>query len=547
MTRVSLPRPVIAASWDRARAAGLAPDDRPDPTPVDISDAESLVDAAQPVLTRAAELLDGTSTALLLTDHRGRLVAHRSPDETLGRQLGSIGVVTGATFTESSVGTNGLGTPAEVRGGVTINSADHFLEQFRGVSCYGVPVIHPGTRRVAGVLCMVEAAPETNPLSSPLVRNLAHDIGEQLASQTHTDHRSVIAAFGKAAARRDIAVSAVGDDLQLTNALAAQLLSPADFTTLRLLVHEQTAPPTITLVSGIVVDVQVERLPAARHAAVFRLRPRVSDATNSKPASQLPNLLVPNSTRKAVAVDTAAVCGEPGTGRTTHALSFAPRESTTVIDVAAALLAGRQVDVPSAFRQSRSSGHGIVFDGADLLDDQSLNLLQSAIAARVPAEPPVVVVTGPLDALSPGAAAVVARCRRRITLAPLRQRTTELAALSEQLLRASGSSKSLAPNAADALASAQWPGNLAELALVLGQATRSATDRGARAIDVSDLPAAYQSSSRTVRLLGREQAERSAIIDALKAAAGNKSNAAALLGISRTTLYSRMRALGIHG
>ena len=42
-----------------------------------------------------------------------------------------------------------------------------------------------------------------------------------------------------------------------------------------------------------------------------------------------------------------------------------------------------------------------------------------------------------------------------------------------------------------------------------------------------------------------EAAEREAIIKALAAAGGNKSEAAGLLGIGRTTLYRRLRQLGL--
>ena len=47
------------------------------------------------------------------------------------------------------------------------------------------------------------------------------------------------------------------------------------------------------------------------------------------------------------------------------------------------------------------------------------------------------------------------------------------------------------------------------------------------------------------KLGGLERAEREAIIDALRDSGGNKVHAAAALGISRTTLYSRIKALGI--
>ena len=50
-------------------------------------------------------------------------------------------------------------------------------------------------------------------------------------------------------------------------------------------------------------------------------------------------------------------------------------------------------------------------------------------------------------------------------------------------------------------------------------------------------------SSPTQTLL--ETAERDAIIKALDAASGNKSEAAELLGMGRTTLYRKLRQLGL--
>ena len=71
--------------------------------------------------------------------------------------------------------------------------------------------------------------------------------------------------------------------------------------------------------------------------------------------------------------------------------------------------------------------------------------------------------------------------------------------------------------------------------------------RGGRTVTAADLPAEYRGSTRAARLRGMEQAERQAILAALAAADGNKSRAATALGISRTTLYARIRALGIRG
>ncbi|GAP54155.1 hypothetical protein AHiyo6_07200, partial [Arthrobacter sp. Hiyo6] len=47
------------------------------------------------------------------------------------------------------------------------------------------------------------------------------------------------------------------------------------------------------------------------------------------------------------------------------------------------------------------------------------------------------------------------------------------------------------------------------------------------------------------RLSRYEQSERDAIVAALAEAGGNKSRAAEILGIGRTTMYRKMRALKI--
>lgn len=527
-------RDVIAASWQRVASSGLQRDARPTPTVSDIAAADPLLDAARPVLARAAETLSGTETALLLVDSESRMVARVWADTTLERQLEDVGAVDGAAFGEEQMGTTALGTTAEVRGDVIINGGEHYLEQFRSLSCFGRPIIHPATRRLAGIICMTEVADRVNPLSVPLIRGLVDDIAERLLNRSHADHRAVVGAFHAASARRDTAVAAVGDDLQLSNALAAQLLAPGDFGTLRLLAGERHSPPAITLVSGVIVDVAVDRVPGVRHAAVFRLRPRTDDI----PAA--PALAAPTGTAA-----TTAVCGETGTGRTTHAFSRVPADDTTIVDVAASILDGSPLDVAAMLRSARLSGAALVIDGADLLDERSLRLLHASIAGRGPSDPPVVVVTGPVESLSSQVAALTACCGRRIILQPLRQRTTELASIAQEVLQRIDARLELHSDAADALVCHEWPGNLTELTIVLGRAADAATARGSCAIGTGDLPDEYRRSTRASKLLGLEQAERQAILDALDAARGNKSHAATALGISRTTLYARIRALGI--
>ncbi|MFT3716934.1 MAG: helix-turn-helix domain-containing protein [Gordonia sp. (in: high G+C Gram-positive bacteria)] len=526
-------RRVIAASWQRTAMTGLSRQDDPDPRIADITEADPLLDAAAPVLAHAESLLNDTDTALLLVDHECRLVARVSGDRGLTRALDAAGLVPGALTDEDTLGTSGLGTVAEVRGAVTIHSAEHYLEKFTSLSCYGQPIIHPTTNRLAGVLCLTEVSGQASPLSAPVVRSLVDGVTDRLRRRSHADQHALLSAFERATTRRGEAVAVLGTDLQLTNAKAARLLSDADLGTLAMLTDEpHDSVIRMTLTSGLPAEVVVERVPGVAHGALFALRPAPAPTTA---AASVPTEPVAAS---------LAITGEPGSGRTTQALDVVGERPHRILDVAAALLAGGPVDVAAELRASRSAGEVLIVDGADLLDDRALSLLTAAAGSSTD---PLIVITGRPDDARPGVGALTARCRRRIDVPPLRQRSGELAAVAQGFLNGAAPGLILSSEAVDALASQEWPGNLSELGQVLTDAVASALARDARSVGVADLPPRYRSSTRAARLSGRERAERQAIIEALASCRGNKKRAAEALGVSRTTLYSRIRALGVHG
>ncbi|MFM9377518.1 sigma-54-dependent Fis family transcriptional regulator [Gordonia sp. VNK21] len=527
---------LITASWQRSEAAGLSRDARPSPEFADIYDADPLLDAARPVLAQAASALQGTETALLLMDQRCRLVSSVSGGSTLERTLRANGIEPGARVDEDSIGTTALGTVAEVRGQVTVHGADHYLEQFRGISCFGQPIIHPVTRRLAGVLCLAESADQATPLSVPMVRSLVDGIGERLLSRSNRDKHLVLSAFERATAAGGAPVVALGHDVQLTNARAARLLDIADMGLLRMLVNAPDGRMhTLSLSSGAVVEVLVERLPGIRDAALFTLREAAPAEPAGTPAAAIGS--------EAAAV---AVFGEPGSGRTTRARTLLAGRPADELDVAARILGTDTVDVTGAVRRAWAGGRSLLVDGVDLLDDRSLALLAAAVERAV-GRHALVLVAG--DDPRPAVASLLHRCGRRVETPPLRRRPDELAALAQAMLtrlrEGAPTAPALTGPAVDALLSRSWPGNLRELHAVLERAAAAAAARGTDRVDVGDLPTEYRTTTRAARLSGREQAERLAIIEALEAAGGNKVHAARALGISRTTLYARIRALGV--
>lgn len=138
-----------------------------------------------------------------------------------------------------------------------------------------------------------------------------------------------------------------------------------------------------------------------------------------------------------------------------------------------------------------------------------------------------------------------------IDLRPLRERRSDLPAIIRFVLdrhAAAGLPRStLSPDAQHLLLEYGWPGNTTELAHVLEQAAASA---GGSVIQPHHLPPGLREQARGMRLPTRvrsvEEAELETILQAGWATGGRITQMAALLGISRTTVWRRLRDAGIH-
>ena len=87
-----------------------------------------------------------------------------------------------------------------------------------------------------------------------------------------------------------------------------------------------------------------------------------------------------------------------------------------------------------------------------------------------------------------------------------------------------------------------WPGNVAELRHVL---LGFAAELPGQSVSPYHLPERMWDAANRRPLTRIESAERTEILAALRQSGGNRSKAASLLGIGRTTLYRKLHALGI--
>jgi two-component system response regulator HydG len=140
----------------------------------------------------------------------------------------------------------------------------------------------------------------------------------------------------------------------------------------------------------------------------------------------------------------------------------------------------------------------------------------------------------------------------------LNERTDDIPALAQHFLnlyaqRNRKQTKGFTPRAMDSLLRYRWPGNVRELENVVERAVILSPGEY---ISEKDLPAniapgraAAQEertgSSRPKEGGSLDAVEKDAVIEALDRAAGNKSEAARLLGITRRTLYNKLEKYGL--
>ncbi|WP_033293992.1 sigma-54-dependent Fis family transcriptional regulator [Amycolatopsis jejuensis] len=534
----------IRSSWERSWLSGVRPDlslERLDA--VEIDRQSRLLQAALPVLDRVADALAETSYFTVLADnaarivHRGR-ITHRTEDV-----LDHTGVVLGRQFTEDSTGTNAIAAPFELRRGVAVHGNEHFAQSLRVYSCYGCPIINPVTRRLEGVLDLAGRAGEENPLFGPFLRQAVVDIERALLADSRDAGRRLLHAFDAAASRRgDRALLALGTDgeVVVANRTALDHLDADDHSRLQELadpVRRSGLRREVRFGTARGLDLQLTFDATDGHVLIsFRpvyLRRRSSEAP-SHPVDPVARELERCRDHRLATV----VAGDPGTGRSHTAHRLAGPAPAVTLSGADVHLRGRAGWLDDVRRAATGEGLAVIED-FDLLDDHLLRAIGERIANGA-----WIALTGPpMDVLGPEHRYLAFRCLGRIELSPLRERRPEIPALARQMLtEATGGSARFTPPALARLAELDWPGNLRELHHVVRTV---AGRRSAGDILLADLPAEYRTGPELAGLSPWDRSEHDAIVAALKRNHGNKVAAARDLGISRGTLYNRLRSLRI--
>jgi transcriptional regulator of acetoin/glycerol metabolism len=559
-------RPEIASSWRRCRTLGVTPsgDDVPY-APILGGSNRLLSDAATPVLDWLADHLTG-GTAIILADAQARILDRRAHGRTLARDLDRVLAAPGFCFGEQHIGTNGIGSVLEATGPVMISGPEHYRDNLQHFTCVGAPLRHPVNRRIVGVLDVCCRYDDTNALMSPLLLAASREIESRMYAESSLRERMLLEDFLLVSRRTSAAVVSLNQDFIITNTAAAKLLDPADHALLwewasTVMTRRGECTGEVRLGREVVVQARARTVgegagDAAGVLIEMRIRSGGPPARDPRPHAARTSSDGPLPGRSAIWQRTcreltAAACsdlavlvsGEPGTGKLRAAKQLGGGTgSATVLD---ASLAGQDpAEWVGQVRRRLALPGMLILRHIDHTPADACAPL-AALLEDLDDIPARVAATAGTPTADAPATRLLDHFPARVELPPLRHRPEDIADIALVLLRAradGGSHPRLQATTLQALMALDWPGNLRELDAVLSAAVLRSMGSD---IALVHLPAEYRRPAPRRRLPSLKRAERETILEALATSAGNKFAAAESLGIARSTLYRKMRALGI--
>lgn len=545
-------RDVIERSWRRCVGAEVPIGRHDIPFVADVHDlAPRLHAAAAPVLDRLGDDLGDARVAMFLSDDQGRIIMRRAGESQQLRILDSACAAEGFDFSESSIGTNGLGTVARERRPLLVHGPEHYNELLEPLTCAGTPIFEPFTRQLLGTFALACRADHAGPLMTAMATDVGRQIEGNLTEMLGAHERTLIQAFLLATRTERQPVIVVTENSAFGNTTGLVHVTPETHALLWCDLVESGLRAgrhrrVVRLADGR-ADAVVERVdgvgPTGPAFCVRLLdaprgpepdRPSVRPPPRRSSTAQAPPHPLPDiaeQLRSALGFrEVLAVDGPAGSGKltaATAALAEATGAPPLVVDLA-------RIECPRSLDGTGAAA--VVLHHVHDAPAEHLRRIRTAVEdTRLP-----VALTVDLDTAHHDIAAVVAALCTTVRLPSLPEMSDEIPRLVARIVAGLPPGQRDTRFTSDALHTLMrwpWPGNLAELRGTVEQLARR---RAGRSISSADLPPRMQQAP----LRGRgmiETAEREAIVIALRRAGGNRTKAAAALGIGRTTLYRKLQ------
>ncbi|MCR1785578.1 hypothetical protein KVF89_23770 [Nocardioides carbamazepini] len=526
--------------------------------------SELLCRSAGPVLDRLQEDLDGLGVAIFLSDHQGRILSRRAGSRAERNKLDTACAAEGFDFSERAVGTNAIGTVLEEKSALFVRGGEHFNDLLEPLTCAGAPIRMAHTGRVVGSLALTCAAETTNPMMLTLAVNAARQLEQVMADLDGGRNRALFAALAPRSGQHRAPMVVLTSDAVLSNTAGLQFVTPEQHPLLWQAVSGRcwsADPQTIEL------DLPAGRVLAVAHRITdptgdaFRLEFR--HQSHSPPASRSADAAPAGSLHPVPAIDdrlqyTAqlpgpiALDGPPGTGKHHVALRIAaldPDRPLRDLDLAARDQTDRRW-FTEATNTLTSGGQVILRHLEDLHAGATTELKAlTCIATTAPdgtgTGPGRLILVANLKQAPDEVAELVRHTATMVCLPELvhmKEHIPEVARAILAGLPGIAPSTTFSSAARQALMTFSWPSNCRQLRQAMVEVAAS---KPGWLIQLEQLPIWLRDAARGRQFSGYERAERDAILAALEEAGGNRSKAAELLGIGRTTLYRKIRSLHI--
>lgn len=562
-----------------------------------------LIRHSLPIMEYLLAQVRQSHSMVILADSQGVLMHTLGDLDFLGKAE-RVALACGSSWHESQRGTNAIGTALAEVDGIEVHGAEHYLERNGFLTCAAVPILS-ATGALAGILDISGDHRSRHPHTLGLVSTAARMIENSLLLSS-CQHHTVLQLHPQPEGLGTIAqgVIALSDDGWLVgaNRSALQLLGlrASNIGSTQWAQCFETLWPQVQCYAGQRTGTPLLLRTLAGHPLYAHMQPRrsVSVAVSTPIAAPSADALAQLDTgdlRWRSAADKARriaaksipllILGESGVGKELFAKAAheaSPRRAAPFVAINCAALPEHLIEselfgyAPGAFTGARKQGSpgrlrqaqgGTVFldeigDMPLSLQTRLLRVLQERQVTPLGCGEPVAVDFWLICATHQPLPAAVEQGRFRsdlyyringltVQLPALRERS-DLHALTQQLLAELDGPPGLHldPTLLQALSRYDWPGNLRQYSNVLRTAvallepheqciawTHMPDDLLPSLIKPSNPPAAATEPPVSWQALSRQ-----AMDQALQTHGGNVSAAARQLGISRQTLYRRLRS-----
>lgn len=565
-------RDTILASWTRSRDWHVATDHLELPFKPNIDRKSRLARCADGPISAAAAQHADEALSIILTDAAGVVLDRRTGDSRLEHKLDRVWLAPGFSYAEQFAGTNGIGTALEGRSPAHVFGHEHYVEHLEDLACAGAPIRHPTTGKILGVLDLTCWRSDANAAMIAAASSIAAQIEEALLEQVGHRELALLHDYLLACRRNRGCVLAISTDLLMMNDSARELIDPHDQVALlgeaiEALAGGKSRVFTTSLPSGATARVSCKpswsestAIGGVVQVQLLATEPTIRPADPGMPAptrtmpgvggSSMPWMrcctMVQAHLRAGEWVDLE---GEPGVGKLTVAAGVhragTPGAHLRVLDADDCLEADKWLAVVADELALRAGT--LVLRHVDRLPAEVLRPLAELLAAaRRDGTHACSWVVATRNSSTPRSAELdnlIGCFSSSVQVPPLRHHIDDLPELVRLLIArlTRGAGLTCSAEVMRQLMRNRWPGNVEQLREMLGKIVAY---RRAGVIELADLPADALATTRRV-LSPLESIERDAVVEALINAGGNRVEAARHLGMSRATIYRKIRYYGI--